>query len=195
MYTTGRTLPITEEELHYELNDAGVLRVAKVEIESMKAAGTYTGLMLEIEDIGPVSATLNTNEADGRYRLVLRVLSSYAPKTVEEIAAGGERTSTIHVAKVPHDIALVQALIDREIKLSQLIENELGERVRCDYLKWQMLVDTAARDKTKPKKNITEFVYSYGEKYYAAYCPNEKAAELKKALADIFGTEPEEYKK
>ena len=58
-----------------------------------------------------------------------------------------------------------------------------------------MLVDTAARDKTKPKKNITEFVYSYGEKYYAAYCPNEKAAELKKALADIFGTEPEEYKK
>ena len=188
-------MPITEEELHYELNDAGVLRVAKVEIERMKAAGTYTGLMLEIEDIGPVSATLNTNEADGRYRLVLRVLSSYAPKTVEEIAAGGERTSTIHVAKVPHDIALVQALIDREIKLSQLIENELGERVRCDYLKWQMLVDTAARDKTKPKKNITEFVYSYGEKYYAAYCPNEKAAELKKALADIFGTEPEEYKK
>ena len=170
----GRTLPITEEELHYELDDAGVLRVAKVEIERMKAAGTYTGLMLEIEDIGPVSATLNTNEADGRYRLVLRVLSSYAPKTVEEIAAGGERTSTIHVAKVPHDIALVQALIDREIKLSQLIENELGERVRCDYLKWQMLVDTAARDKEKPKKNITEFVYSYGEKYYAAYCPNEK---------------------
>ena len=56
-------------------------------------------------------------------------------------------------------------------------------------------VDTAARDKEKPKKNITEFVYSYGEKYYAAYCPNEKAAELKKALADIFGTEPEEYKK
>ena len=40
MYTTGRTLPITEEELHYELNDAGVLRVAKVEIERMKAAGT-----------------------------------------------------------------------------------------------------------------------------------------------------------
>ena len=56
-------------------------------------------------------------------------------------------------------------------------------------------MDTAARDKEKPKKNITEFVYSYGEKYYAAYCPNEKAAELKKALADIFGTEPEEYKK
>ena len=51
------------------------------------------------------------------------------------------------------------------------------------------------RNETKPKKNITEFVYSYGEKYYAAYCPNEKAAELKKALADIFGTEPEEYKK
>lgn len=63
MYTTGRTLPITEEELHYELNDAGVLRVAKVEIERMKAAGIYTGLMLEIEDIGPVSATLNTKRS------------------------------------------------------------------------------------------------------------------------------------
>ena len=75
-----RTLPITEEELHYELDDAGVLRVAKVEIERMKAAGTYTGLLLEIEDIDPVPATLNTNEADGRYTLVLRVLSSYAPK-------------------------------------------------------------------------------------------------------------------
>lgn len=187
----SRTLPITDEELHYELDDAGIADIAEVEIKRMKEAGWYAGLAFEIEEIDEAYPKMyNSHDGDGRYTLRLNVCSTYKPNNSKELRADGEFRSSIAVEKVPYDLEQVQILIDRERSLGKYLAERLGEPLSYDADAWQVKVNQLH---TVPNQNIIEvsqLVYEVDGHYYSAECPVEKSTELSQAIQQIFGVTP-----
>ena len=182
-----RTLPITDAELHYELDDAGVADVAEVEIKRMKDSGWYAGLSFEIEEID----ACNSHYGEERYTLQLRVCSTYKPNNSKELRADGEFSSSIAVEKVPYDLEQVQILIDRERSLGKYLEERLGEPLSYDADAWQVKVNqmhTALENQDAIK--VSQLVYAVDGHYYSAECPVEKSTELSQAIQQIFGVTP-----
>lgn len=182
-----RTLPITDAELHYELDDAGVADVAEAEIKRMKEAGWYTGLSLAIEEID----VCNAHDGDGRYTLRLYVCSTYKPNNPKELRADGEFRSSIAVEKVPYDLEQVQILIDRERSLGKYLAERLGEPLSYDADAWQVKVNqmhTALENQDAIK--VSQLVYAVDGHYYSAECPVEKSTELSQAIQQILGVTP-----
>ena len=182
-----RTLPITDAELHYELDDAGIADIAEVEIKRMKEAGWYAGLSLAIEEID----VCNAHDGDGRYTLRLYVCSTYKPNNSKELRADGEFSSSIGVEKVPYDLEQVQILIDRERSLGKYLEERLGEPLSYDADAWQVKVNqmhTATENQDTIK--VSQLVYEVDGHYYSAECPVEKSTELSQAIQQIFGVTP-----
>lgn len=182
-----RTLPITDAELHYELDDAGVADVAEVEIKRMKDSGWYAGLSFEIEEID----ACNSRYGEERYTLQLRVCSTYKPNNSKELRADGEFSSSIAVEKVPYDLEQVQILIDRERSLGKYLEERLGEPLSYDADAWQVKVNqmhTALENQDAIK--VSQLVYAVDGHYYSAECPVEKSTELSQAIQQILGVTP-----
>ena len=182
-----RTLPITDAELHYELDDAGVAEVAEVEIKRMKESGWYAGLSLEIEEID----ACNSHYGEERYTLRLRVCSTYNPNNSKELRADGEFSSSIAVEKVPYDLEQVQILIDRERSLGKYLAERLGEPLSYDADAWQVKVNqmhTALENQDAIK--VSQLVYAVDGHYYSAECPVEKSTELSQAIEQILGVTP-----
>ena len=188
----SRTLPITDEELHYELDDAGIADIAEVEIKRMKEAGWYAGLAFEIEEIDEAYPKMyNSHDGDGRYTLRLYVCSTYKPNNSKELRANGEFSSSIGVEKVPYDLEQVQILIDRERSLGKYLAERLGEPLSYDADAWQVKVNqmhTALENQDAIK--VSQLVYAVDGHYYSAECPVEKSTELSQAIEQILGVTP-----
>lgn len=187
-----RTLPITDAELHYELDDAGIADIAEVEIKRMKEAGWYAGLAFEIEEIDEAYPKMyNSHDGDGRYTLRLYVCSTYKPNNSKELRVNGEFSSSIGVEKVPYDLEQVQILIDRERSLGKYLAERLGEPLSYDADAWQVKVNqlhTALENQDAIK--VSQLVYAVDGHYYSAECPVEKSTELSQAIQQIFGVTP-----